>query len=86
MSPLCLNILLHYHTSPTDYHDGDFRAPAVQDAINWLAEDAELLEINDERIAAGFPAYRLSEKGHFFVGKLCSLQVPVATWAMREGE
>lgn len=85
MSPLCLSILLHYLMSPTDYRDGDFRAPGVQDAINWLAEDAELLEVNDERIAAGRPAYRLSEKGKFFITMLCSFHVPRTTWAMRGG-
>lgn len=86
MSPLYLRILLHYFTFSTDYHDGDFRAPGVRDAVNWLAEEGELLEVNDAYLTAGLPAYRLSEKGRFFVSKLCSLQVPFATWAMREGE
>lgn len=34
MTPLQIEIVLHYYVRPTDYRDGDFTAPAVSQALD----------------------------------------------------
>ena len=78
MTPLDLEILLHYscHTDE-DFRCGDMSAPAVREAIDWFVDDVGMLE-------PSFPgaAYKLTEKGRFFVAQLCDLPLPVSKWVM----
>lgn len=36
MSPLQIEILMHYYTRSTDYRNGDFAAPAVRESIDYF--------------------------------------------------
>ena len=76
MTPLQLSILIHYYGHAEDYRFGDFSAPAVREAIDWFNGDEDLLERvnhNDYPNAA----YKITEKGRFFVEHLCSIPLPV---------
>lgn len=73
MTPLKLEIALHYHCHSNDYRDGNFDAPAVREA---LAEfDAEGL------LKPGTPTrYKPTARLHAFVELLCLTPLPVQAW------
>ena len=84
MSPLEIEILLHYYCCPTDYRDGDFSAPAVQDAIERFRDEINLLEPTQSMDVYHDPHYRITERGRVFVEALCNMPLPVKTWVMPE--
>lgn len=71
MTPLQIEILLHYYTTPTDYRDGDFFAPSVREAI----DDFRKLNILVNSVKSGVN-YALSEGGQRYVERLCSVPLP----------
>ena len=73
MTPLVLDAILHYHTTPGDYRDGDFSAPAVREMINWMRDEANLIEHGDG-------CYKATDRLHAFVKKLCSIELPELRW------
>ena len=82
MSPLEIKIMLHYYCCPTDYRDGDFAAPAVQDAIERFRDELNLLEPTQSMDVYHDPHYRITERGSVFVEALCNMPLPVKTWVM----
>jgi hypothetical protein len=80
MSPLEISILLHYHTSKTDYRGGDFDAPAVREAINNFIGNGVLVE----RVvgAIGDGTYEMTERGIVWVKHICSIPLPEQRWEM----
>jgi len=76
MSPLFLDAILHYHTSPGDYRDGDFSAPAVREMIDWMYDN--------KLIDHGCGRYIATDRLHAFVEKLCSIQLPELKWVYPE--
>lgn len=80
MSPLQINILLHYYARCNDYRDGDFSAPAVAEAIEIfkLAKVFEPLDpsryTNPDEVTKRF---QLTKKGLGIVEKLCSVPIPL---------
>jgi hypothetical protein len=72
MSPLEVQIMLHYRCIAEDFRD--LNAPAIKDAImNFL---------HHEMLAVGSPwpncTYSVTKKGHAYVEMVCALKVPVA--------
>ncbi len=75
MTPIEIEILLHYRYRPSDFRDGDFSAPAVRNAIErfltlgllepWAEEDR---------------SYRLGSRGEAYVNALCAMPLPVRQW------
>lgn len=81
MSPLQIEILLHYYSRPTDFRDGDFSASAVRQAIDSFKEAEALVpasHVDRQR------TYQLGERGVVFVEHLLELALPerVTTWKM----
>lgn len=74
MSPLEIEILLHYNCRAVDYREGDFTASAVRRAIDWFKSSARLLETDKSGCAR---TYKLTPKGEFYVEALCSMPLPV---------
>lgn len=79
MTPLEIEILLHYLTRVVDYRDGDYlNAPAVIEALdNFVRED--MLKPIDGKHGAKF---RLLPRAVAFIGHICSLPLPVMKWEM----
>jgi len=77
MTPLQIDILLHYRCRGVDYREGDFSAPAVRDAIDEFLEFSGMLQ---ESMDDGDKKYELSDRGEFYVSALCDMPLPV--WAM----
>jgi hypothetical protein len=72
MTPIALEIIIHYHYSPEQYRSGDFSAPAVREAIGYF-EECGLLE-EDYKEGGG---YSITEKGRFYVEEgLCQVPFP----------
>ena len=83
MSPLEIEILLHYYYCPGDYQDGDFSAPAaVQNAIESFRDELNLLEPTQSMDVYHDPHYRITERGRVFVEVLCNMPLPVKQWVM----
>lgn len=78
MSPLEIEILLHYHSRTNDYRGGDFTAPAVREAINNFRDCEEMLCPCE----SGSRTYRLTERGRVFVDALQRLPLPRRVWLM----
>ena len=77
MSPLQIEILLHYCTAADDFRDGDFSAPAVREAINAFREQGYLC---NETVRGR--CYDLSAKGHVYVTALMDVPEPVQHWVV----
>jgi hypothetical protein len=77
MSPLAIEILLHYHCTPGDYRNGDFSAPAVRELIDWM---------HDEDLIAHKPdgGYTSTSRLTAVVKKLCSVDLPEMQWVYPE--
>lgn len=75
MTPLELEILLHYHSRADDYRGGDFSAPAVVDAIRWFVAKRLLIISPVDGIR-----YARTARGVAHVEALRALPLPVETW------
>ena len=87
LTPIQIEILIHYNYSPEDYRDGDFSAPAVCECIalflllNLLEDNQPPRDVNDNS------KYRITDRGQAHVEALCSVPLPVNTWVspIKEG-
>ena len=79
MTPLEIDIMLHYYARADDYRQGDFDAPAVRQAIDIFRGPLNLLEPAEDKSYAN---YRITERGKVFVQALMNVPLPVQTWAM----
>lgn len=78
MTPLQLEILVWYYGHGDDYRDGDFRAPAVRDAIDAFHERDGLIRIS----ARSGLCYEITERGKIFVEHLMAQPLPEQQWIM----
>ena len=76
MTPLHIEIMLHYNSGATDYRDGDFTAVSVSGAI-LLLEQKGLIENMGLRCS---PRYLITEGGRMYVESLCQVRPPVKRW------
>lgn len=81
MTPLEIEILLHYYGHSDDYRQGDFSAPAVRDAIDRFKGHMELLE-PEGQLGQVHHMYRLTERGKVYVEALMVIPLPVKAWKM----
>lgn len=82
MSPLFIQIALHYYAHGDDYRDGDFSAPAVRAAIDWFIDEG-LIEPAPHNTTMPV-AYVATERLNFYVNHLMAQPLPVQRWAMPE--
>lgn len=85
MSPLEIEILLWYRARGTDFRDGDFRAPAVREAIDRFRDKDDLLE-KGLQTPGSYAAYRLTDRGNAFVAAILALPLPICRWEIPEAE
>ena len=79
MTPLEIEILLHYYSRGDDYRDGDFSAPAVRSAIDSFRGVLGLLQENPGK---GGGAYHITERGKVYVAALMDVPLPEQRWVM----
>lgn len=80
MTPLVLDIIMHYYARGNDYRDGDFSAPAVAEARGALLAKSIIREATPEENFDGMQEYRLTDRGHAYVEKVLSIEFPVQKW------
>lgn len=78
MTPLLIEMILHYHTTPGEYRDGDFSAPAVREAINLMRDEWGLIEMVDGK------GYVATQRLSAYVKKICSIKLPELHWLYPE--
>jgi hypothetical protein len=78
MSPLEVQIMLHYRCISEDFRDLD--APAIREAIDNFIDENMLTE------GSQWPncRYSITEKGRAYVEMVCALKVPVAIVEWRQ--
>lgn len=80
MSPLEIEILLHYHVSPGDWREGDFSAPKCNQVFQRFLDNGLLMK-SDKR------AYQITKKGEFYVTEgLCKVPLPKQVFVIPAGE
>jgi hypothetical protein len=81
MTPLEINILLHYHSSCLDYPD--LSPPAHQDAISYCL-DAGFLTMTEqhEDMPVNTRLYEPTEKLHVYCDALLHVPEPRQIWAV----
>lgn len=73
MTPLQIEMLLHYHCScKTDYNNGDFNVPAVQEAIDWFLK----VEVLKRRERTSRFTFELTLRGKVYVERLINTPLP----------
>ena len=77
LTPLALEIILHYHCTPGDYRGGDFSAPAVRELIDWMVDE----ELITHKVGGG---YQSTSRLSAVVEKLCSVGLPEQRWVYQE--
>lgn len=83
MTPLEISILLHYHTRPGDFRDGDFGASLVRPTLEAFV-DLGLLKRGGDR----GEQYAATAGCRCYVKALCAVPRPVQQWVIppqREG-
>lgn len=80
MNAVTLHILVHYYYRADDFRGGEFRAPAVWDALQDLQKDY-LLVLTD-KAANTRTTYELTIKGRVYVEALLQVPLPVQAWTM----
>lgn len=78
MTPLHIEIMLHYNASPDDYREGDFSAPAVREALDLFLSEY-LIEHGGRRPSTN---YQITDRGLAYVRFLCEMPLPVNSWVM----
>ncbi len=81
MTPLEIGILIHYYTNSGDYHDGDFHAPAVRDAIDRFYK-CGLLKRRDAMV----DSYEGTKGLKMYVEALEAVPLPELLWVMPDQE
>ncbi len=80
MTPLHIDIMLHYNIGDSDYRDGDFSAPAVREFVQDLIT-YDLLERFPQDEDCKFKC-GITEKGRAWINGLCQTPMPVQKWVM----
>lgn len=77
MTPLQIEILLHYNCGSTDYRDGDFSAPAVSEALRQFQVE-DLLEPTFKTGVGVMPQpkFALTDRGSAYVAALQAVPLP----------
>ncbi len=87
MTPLEIEILMHYACKADDYRDGDHSAPAVKDALNRFTGDEALLrhegfrpeKFGDGRLKA---RYAVTPRARAYLEALCKVPLPQERWML----
>ena len=87
MTPIQIEIMLHYHCRTTNYGEdkGNGDAPAVVRAIREFLENG-MLELNPGTGKIPFPSpnLRIGERGKAYVMALLCVPLPVCEWRIPE--
>lgn len=78
MTPLEIEILMHYLWSTVDYRNGDFSAPAVRAAIDRFSKIDGMLKIDDSKRVT----YVLTDRARAYLEAVQAVPLPVCVWVI----
>lgn len=88
MTPLEIEILMHYGCKGGDYRNGDHSAPAVREAIGRFLDDGLLTHEGfvPEYIRPGVLAarYSVTTRCRVYLEAVCEVPLPIQKWIMPE--
>lgn len=89
MSPLEIEILMHYHTRGDDYPGAEPISklpPSQQSAFVFFLENDLLRDTHEGEgdLAEGAPRYRGTERCHVYCAALTFVQLPEQRWVVPE--
>lgn len=81
MTPLEIDILLHYHAHTDEYPDRS--SPAQREAFCKFVRDG-FLTMDDNNLPGNYlmATYSPTEKLHVYIDALCRVPSPVQTWVI----
>ncbi len=86
MTPLEIEILMHYHCMGGDYRDGDHSAPAVKDAISRFLDENLLTHegFHPEYFPDGRQKarYAATDRTRAYLEALQAVPLPVQIWVI----
>lgn len=86
MTPLEIEILMHYGCKADDYRNGDHSAPAVTDALNRFLNEGLLTHdgFKPECFTNGAlkARYAVTPRARFYLEALCQVPLPIQKWVM----
>jgi hypothetical protein len=84
MTPLHIEIMLHYYAMGDDFMGGDFSAPAVREFVDWLNAKGMIEPSSRDRPV--LVAYVITDKGRAYVDYLCAVPLPVVKYVIEYSE
>ena len=86
MTLLEIDFVLHVYTTPTNYRDGDYSAPAVRETIDRFLKEG-VIRPHEKRpdidASAKYDRYfEITERGEAYVAMLKSVPLPICKWVM----
>jgi hypothetical protein len=86
VTPLEIEILLHYYCRADDWRNGDHSAPILKDTFHRFLEDNLLTHANFhvERFEDGTlkARYEVTDRGKAYCEALQALPLPIKVWVM----
>ncbi|MDE2107388.1 MAG: hypothetical protein KGL39_59885 [Patescibacteria group bacterium] len=83
MTPLAIEIALHYNCGASDYRNGDFSASAVREVIDGFLRGGLLkADVTGDITEVGAPQYRATEGLRMYVRELTEVPCPIQKWVM----
>lgn len=73
MTPLQIQMMLHFHCSPTRFENW---SPAASDAMSWFRQEGLVQE------PVNLDCVRLSKRGEAYDHFLTSMPLPFETWSI----
>lgn len=80
MSPLQVQIMLHYRCCADDFRNGDFSAPAVRREIDNFVKSG-MIFLQPTRLGC-HTTYAITEKGTAYTDAVCAIPEPVCKWVI----
>lgn len=82
MTPLELEIAIHYATKAGDYRGGDFSEKAVCEAMYFLRTEGMLDQFDNVKNPMEAQKLQATDKLKFFVNHLCTIPLPICSWSI----
>lgn len=85
MSPLTLQIIIHYCVRAVDYRDGDLSAPAVKQVIAYLENEEMIRKVTkDDDNCFHTMKYVGTTKARYYLDYICKIPFPVNDFKIPE--
>jgi hypothetical protein len=82
MTPFKIDIIMHYHVSPTDYWETHKELYGVDTGVNRAVTELCAEDLLYCQTDGRLPRYKITERGTAYCEALCKMPLPVKKWVM----